>query len=111
MMWVATGAYVYNLNEPAIDLPPAMAQDAGEVFLGCESRTLAMTPYGDPADSVGAAGELGQAQIHPMHFPEMRHPDLNLDPYVERDRMQYAAHKWYYTGWIAWSCATKLGVR
>lgn len=105
----ATGAYVYSLTEPAIDLPPEMAQHAGEVFLGCESRGLAMAAYGDPADSVGAAGELGQAQIHPIHWREMRL--LELDPYTERDRMQYAAHKWHYAGWGPWSCGYKAGAQ
>lgn len=86
--------YVHSLEQPAVSMPCEMAVRAGEIAW-CESRF--------DATAIGASGERGSFQIHPVHFPAMR--ALGLDPTQERDLVGYAGVLWERTrSFSAWSC-------
>ena len=53
-------------------------------------------------DAVGAAGELGLLQIHPIHQKRME--DMGLDFTKENDRVVFANALWQEQGWRPWSC-------
>lgn len=94
--------WIADLNAPAIEVPEAWAATAGPV-IWCESKF-------NPA-AVGAAGERGALQIHPIHEAGMRRQGLDWRN-SEVDRTRYAIQMWERSGWQpAWSCAKKLGVK
>lgn len=95
VMWVA------DLEAPAIEVPAAWAASAPGV-IWCESKF-------NPA-AVGAAGERGALQIHPIHERGMAKQGLDWRN-SEVDRTIYAIQMWERSGWQPWSCATKQGVR
>ena len=102
-------SYIYDLNESAVEMPEEMAWIVAQVWLGCEVRAYALTPYADLSAVVGRAGERGQAQIHPVHFPAMQR--AGLDPGRERDRIVYAIRLWERQRWEPWrGCDLPKGV-
>ena len=107
--------YVYSLTEPGVEMPTKMAKGAGTVWLGCEIEGLSLTPYADLSAAVGAAGERGQAQIHPSWernaLTAMDFVRLGLDYNNEGDRIRFAVELWKRAGWGQWSCAKRMGVR
>lgn len=71
---------------------PSWASVADDVFW-CESR--------GHVTAVGRAGEVGLAQIHPIHV--RLHQRFNLfDPY---ENLMAAWALWQRAGWGIWSCA------
>ena len=99
--------WIFDLNQPALPVPQAFAEGAVRIFLGCEVRGVIQTPYGLPWAAVGAAGERGAAQLHPIHDPAI--VKFGLDPLDEGDRLRFAAIKWQRDGenFDAWSCAAR----
>ena len=99
---------VYSLTEPAVALPEAMCQpdergnDIASVWMSGEVNGW-WSRYDSPADVVGALGERGAAQIHPIHRERMA--SLGLDFGKERDRLIWAGILWTERGWSAWSAA------
>ena len=94
------GWMVYHSHDSrhsAAGFPPE-TQDAALAVAWCESR------FNEGA--VGAAGELGQFQIHPVHFPYLRE---TFGPAV--DIASPEVNAWYAyrlsdggTNWSHWSC-------
>ena len=100
----STGApalYIHTLTEPAVEMPEAMARYASAVWLGCEVMGWEGR-WGAPGDAVGAAGELGQAQLHPVHAATMLR--RGLDYADEGGRVRFAVQLWERQGWQPWSC-------
>ena len=62
--------------------------------MACESRFR--------SDAVGAAGERGLLQIHPIHQGRME--DMGLDFTKEKDRVVFANALWREQGWRPWTC-------
>ena len=87
------GCIIYALDLPCEPIPGAMA--AGVVAVAtCESRW-------DP-EAVGAAGERGLLQVHPVHRQAMASAGLDYDQ--ESDRIKWAVRLWEGRGWTPWSC-------
>lgn len=101
---VAQIAYVYSLTAPAIDMPAEMARDVAAVWLGCEVRGAAQTPYTDLAAAINpVSGTRGQTQLHPIHREGMAARGLNFES--EHDRIVYSVLIWEQQGWMPWACA------
>ena len=95
--------YIYDLTQPALAMPLEMAKMAGIVWLGCEVKGRVYVAYGDLAGAIGAAGERGQAQLHPIHRAGMTKRGLDFER--EKDRVWYAINViWKSQGWLPWSC-------
>jgi hypothetical protein len=93
----ADGRIIYDLWE-RIDGPniPAAMVPGTVTVIQCESRW--------DTNAVGAAGELGVLQIHPIHKEAMR--SLGLEYNREGDRIEFAVRLWRNSGnsWRSWSC-------
>lgn len=110
-----TMLYIYDLNEPAVEMPVQMALGAGTVWLECEVKSLNQLPYANLAAAIGTAGERGQAQIHPSWEKNARTAidfvRLGLDYSNEGDRIKFAVELWKRAGWSQWSCAARMGIQ
>ena len=85
---------VGDREQPAVEVPVEFAVQALPI-LQCES--------GWRSEAVGLLGELGIAQIHPIHRAEMA--GLGLDFYSEHDRLLFAVILQERRGWAPWSCS------
>ena len=89
VLWV-----VYDgASSVRIEVPREFARKAVKVAL-CESGF-------NPA-AVGAAGELGILQVHPVHAAAMM--AAGLDFQSERDRILWAVELWQEQGGSPWAC-------
>lgn len=79
---VAVDLFAWDALEPAVAVPTDFAQVLYRL-IQCESRWDRWR--------IGAEGELGLVQIHPVHFRRMR--KLGLEPNEELHRLIYA-------GWV-----------
>ena len=99
---------VYSLTEPAVELPEAMCQPderGNSILTVCFDGEVKgwWTRWDKPSDVVGALGERGACQIHPLHRERMVSIGLDFDQ--ERDRLIWAGILWTERGWSAWSAA------
>lgn len=97
-------SYVYSLTDHPVDIPCEYVEIFQKVFLSCESRTEALA--GDPSVAVGALGERGFSQIHPIHAATMAR--LGLSFYSEHDLVLYTIKMLDDQGVSPWSCAFRL---
>lgn len=79
---VAVDIFAWDQAEPAVAVPTDFARILYRL-IQCESRWDRW--------KIGANGELGLVQIHPIHFRKMR--NLGLEPTEELHRLVYA-------GWV-----------
>lgn len=69
---------------------------------GAEVMAVAQCESGFRSEAVGALGERGALQIHPIHRAGMAKRGLDFES--ERDRFSYAFSMWERSGWSPWSC-------
>lgn len=100
-----TVMYVFDLRAPAVEVPAAFGEHAAEVAR-CET--------GGSFDwhRVGALGERGQFQLHPIHAVRARR--MGLDYWgdtveAEHDRVLLAVAIWREQSWQPWSCRPLYG--
>lgn len=91
--------FIYDLTQPAISMPREMAEGAFNVIT-CESKWN--------TSAVGAEGEMGLIQVHPIHRRSMVRE--GLDYRSERDRLNFAVSLWRVSGWNPWSCSPNYPV-
>jgi len=82
---------------------------AGEEWTA--SRIMLCESGGD-ATEVGAAGERGLMQIHPIHRPLIADLGYTWDQMFDADaNMEVARALYDQSGWSPWSCLSKVGDR
>ncbi len=87
------GCVIWAIDALCVPIPAGMARDVVAVAQ-CESRW--------DVGAVGAAGEHGLLQVHPIHAGPMAR--AGLDYGAEGDRLRWAVRMWEGSGWRPWSC-------